>query len=222
MRDNNLPNFLIVGAAKCGTTSLHNYLNQHPDIFMPSYNNQGMKVKEPRFLIKDVVQNRLHNGVWNWEEYQSLFHRVKAEKAIGESTVLYLYYYKHAIENIKKYLGEDIKIIIMLRNPIDRAFSAYTHVARSVKENLTFEEALSLESRRLENDLTLTPMVRYKDMGLYFRMVQAYMQAFSKVKIIFYDEFKENTADVVNGCFEFLGVSKEEKIAIAGGSMFMP
>ena len=52
---NNLPNFLIVGAAKCGTSSLHNYLNQHPDIFMPSYNKLGMKVKEPRFLISDIV-----------------------------------------------------------------------------------------------------------------------------------------------------------------------
>ena len=53
---NKLPNFLIVGAAKSGTSSLHNYLNQHPEVFMPSYNKEGMKVKEPRFLIKDLVQ----------------------------------------------------------------------------------------------------------------------------------------------------------------------
>ena len=90
-----LPNFLIVGAAKSGTSSLHNYLNQHKDIFMPSYNNKGMKVKEPRFLIKDLVEHRLHNGIWSWEEYQSLFDSVKKEKAIGESTVLYLYYYEY-------------------------------------------------------------------------------------------------------------------------------
>ena len=62
-----LPNFLIVGAAKSGTSSLHNYLNQHPEVFMPSYNNQGMKVKEPRFLIKDLVQHRLHNGIWTYD-----------------------------------------------------------------------------------------------------------------------------------------------------------
>ena len=99
-----LPNFLIVGAAKSGTSSLHNYLNQHPDVFMPSYNSSGMKVKEPRFLIKDLVEHRLHNGVWSWEEYKSLFSSVEEEKAIGESTVLYLYYHNHAIKNIKKYL----------------------------------------------------------------------------------------------------------------------
>ena len=92
-----LPNFLIVGAAKSGTSSLHNYLNQHPEVFMPTFNKEGMKVKEPRFLIKDLVQHRVHNGVWTFEEYQSLFADVKDEKAIGESTVLYLYYYKDAI-----------------------------------------------------------------------------------------------------------------------------
>ena len=59
--------------------------------------------------------------MWNWEEYISLFNSVKDEKAIGESTVLYLYYYNHSIKNIKKYLGEEVKIIIMLRNPVDRS-----------------------------------------------------------------------------------------------------
>ena len=52
---NKLPNFLIVGAAKSGTSSLHNYLNQHPEVFMPSYDKNKMKVKEPRFLIKDLA-----------------------------------------------------------------------------------------------------------------------------------------------------------------------
>ena len=103
-----LPNFLIIGAAKSGTSSLHHYLNQHPDIFMPSFDKEGMKVKEPRFLIKDLVQNRLHNGVWNWQEYQSLFHEVTNEKAIGESPVLYFYYFKDAIKNIKYRFLENI------------------------------------------------------------------------------------------------------------------
>ena len=143
---NKLPNFLIVGAAKSGTSSLHNYLNQHHQVFMPSYNKEGMKVKEPRFLIKDLVQHRLHNGIWTFEEYQSLFDDVKDEKAIGESTVLYLYYYKHAINNIKQYLGEDMKIIIMLRNPVDRAYSAFHHVSRGFKENNSFEKSLEIET----------------------------------------------------------------------------
>ena len=206
---NKLPNFLIVGAAKSGTTSLHNYLSQHPDVFMPSFDKSGMKVKEPRFLIKDLVENRLHNGVWNWEEYQSLFEKVTNEKAIGESTVLYLYYFKEAIKNIKYRLGEDVRIIIMLRNPVDRAFSAYTHVARSMKEQLSFEEALEIEDERLEIDPTLTPMVRYKDMGLYYKMVKEYIENFNNVHIIMYEDFKSNTVKVVEKTLEFLVVDSE-------------
>ena len=176
---NKLPNFLIVGAAKSGTSSLHNYLNQHHQVFMPSYNKEGMKVKEPRFLIKDLVQHRLHNGVWTFEEYQSLFTDVKDEKAIGESTVLYLYYYKHAINNIKHYLGEDVKIIIMLRNPADRAYSAFHHVSRGFKENNSFEKSLEIETGRMEKKENLTPMVMYKEMGMYYEMVKAYMEPFT-------------------------------------------
>tara|TARA_B100000767_G_scaffold233341_1_gene225662 strand:- start:18 stop:926 length:909 start_codon:yes stop_codon:yes gene_type:complete len=209
---NNLPNFLIVGAAKCGTSSLHNYLNQHPDVFMPSYNVQGMKVKEPRFLIKDLVKDRLHNGVWDLKSYQALFDNVLNEKAIGESTVLYLYYYIESIKNIKKYLGDDVKIIIMLRNPVDRAFSAYTHVSRSLKESLSFEEALEVEGNRLESDETLTPMVMYKAMGLYHDMVNAYVENFKNVHIIIYEDFQQNTKEVVNQTLDFLGILRSQQL----------
>ena len=203
---NNLPNFLIVGAAKCGTSSLHNYLNQHPDVFMPSYNEKGMKVKEPRFLINDLVKDRLHNGVWDLKSYKALFNNVVNEKAIGESTVLYLYYYDEAIKNIKKYLGDDVKIIIMLRSPVERTFSAYTHVSRSLKEPLSFEEALEIEENRLKNDETLTPMVMYKDMGLYHDMVSAYVKNFKNVHVIMYEDFQQNTKKVVSQTLAFLGI----------------
>ena len=204
---NNLPNFLIVGAAKSGTSSLHNYLNQHPEVFMPSYNKEVMKVKEPRFLIKDLVQHRLHNGVWNWEEYKSLFNEVKDEISIGESTVLYLYYYKHAIDNIKKYLGENVKIIIMLRNPTDRAYSAFQHVSRGFNEQNSFEEALKIEKGRMDKESSLTPMVMYKEMGLYHDMVRAYKENFKNVHIIFYEDFRDDTEGEIKKIFKFLGLS---------------
>ena len=209
-----LPNFLIVGAAKSGTSSLHNYLNQHIDIFMPSYTEQGVKVKEPRFLIKDLIQNRVHNGIWNWSDYKELFNNVKDEKLIGESTVLYLYYYKEAIKNIKLRLGDDIKIIIMLRNPVERAYSAYQHVSRGMKENNTFEKALELEEERLDKDPFLTPMVMYKSMGMYFKMVKAYLESFDQVHIIYYEDFRDNTMDSVQKTFDFLGVDRDRSINI--------
>jgi hypothetical protein len=209
---NKLPNFLIVGAAKSGTSSLHNYLNQHPEVFMPSYNSEGMKVKEPRFLIKDLVKHRLHNGVWNWEEYKSIFNDVIDEKAIGESTVLYLYYYKDAIKNIKEKLGNDVKIIIMLRNPTDRAYSAFQHVSRGFKEQNSFEESLEMEDGRLERVENLTPMVMYKDMGLYHEMVKSYQESFSNVHVIIYDDFRDNTENEMKKTYQFLGISDNTNI----------
>ena len=207
-----LPNFLIVGAAKSGTSSLHNYLNQHPEVFMPSYNKSAMKVKEPRFLIKDLVQHRVHNGVWTFEKYQSLFADVKDEKAIGESTVLYLYYYKDAIQNIKHYLGEDVKIIIMLRNPIDRAYSAYLFASRTHQENQTFEKALVNSRERYNKDDTLSPMILYKELGMYYKMVKAYMEKFKHVHIVLYDDFILQTNLEVRRVFDFLNVSNTNEI----------
>lgn len=209
---NILPNFLIVGAAKSGTSSLHNYLIQHPQVFMPSYNDNGMKVKEPRFLIKDLVHYRVHNGVWSFEEYQSLFSEVKHEIAIGESTVLYLYYYKHAIKNIKRYLGDEVKIIIMLRNPTDRAYSAFQHVSRGFKESYSFEEAIEIEAGRLEREGDLTPMVMYKEMGMYYKMVKSYKDCFKDVHVIFYEDFRDNINSEMNKVYDFLGISKDIKI----------
>jgi len=207
-----LPNFLIVGAAKCGTSSLHNYLNQHPDIFMPTFNKEGRNVKEPQFLISERLKDRIHFGVWGWEEYKSLFNKVNSENAIGESSVFYLYYYNDAIKEIKNRLGKDIKIIIMLRNPIDRAYSAFQHVSRGLIEKNTFEEALILENGRLQNNKRITPMVMYKDMGMYYRMVKAYIEEFKDVHIILYEDFNLSSDKVVKDVFRFLGVDKNKVI----------
>jgi len=207
-----LPNFLIVGAAKCGTSSLHNYLNQHPDIFMPTFTDDGLKVKEPRFLIKEKVKERLSKGIWNYEDYKSLFDNVTNEIAIGESTVLYLYYYNEAIKNIKKYLGENVKIIIMLRNPIDRAFSAYLFASRTPQENQIFKEALMNARKRFDKDDTLSPMILYKELGLYYKMVKAYMENFKDVHIVLYDNFILQTDLEVRRVFDFLNITNTNDI----------
>ncbi len=221
MDNNKLPNFLIVGAAKCGTSSLHNYLNQHPDIFMPTFTPEGLKVKEPRFLIKDKVQKRLPKGIWNYQDYKSLFDDVTHQKAIGESTVLYLYYYREAIKNIKKYLGDNVKIIIMLRNPIDRAYSAYLFASRTSQENQNFKDALVNSRIRFNKDDTISPMILYKELGLYFDMVKSYMRSFSNVHVVIYDDFIKQTNIEVQRVFDFLNVNNYQintnKIINAGG-----
>ena len=209
---NKLPNFLIVGAAKSGTSSLHQYLLQHPDIFMSTFNNKGVSVKEPQFLIKSKVERRLHYGIWEWKEYLSIFEGVKEQSVIGEASVFYLYYYKEAIKNIKKRLGNDVKIIILLRNPVDRAFSAFLHVSKSVKEPLSFEEALEQEEGRLERDLTLTPMVMYKSMGMYYSMVKAYKNEFKNIHVVIYEDFRDKTSITLESIFMFLDVNPTLKL----------
>ena len=94
----------------------------------------------------------------------------------------------------------------MLRKPVDRAFSAYLHVSRGKKENLSFEEALKIEKERLKQNPTLSPMVNYQDMGMYYKMVKSYLDNFKNVHIIFYEDFKKNTNLSVKNTFKFLNV----------------
>ena len=113
--------------------------------------------------------------------YKKLFQRVTGEKAVGESSVDNLYFPEQVIPLIKTLLG-DVKIIIVLRNPVDRAFSAYKNLLRDGRETLTFEEGLGIEPlRRLKGYECLW---RYQDLGFYYERVKAYMAHFTNVKII--------------------------------------
>jgi len=200
----NLPNLLIVGAAKSGTTSLHNYLKQHPEIFMSNH-------KEPHFLInKEIGENRIPKGVKKLNEYSSLFDGSDTFKYRGESSAMYLQFPNIAIKNIKKYLEKDIKIIIMLRNPIDRAFSGYQHVKRfNVDEELTFAQALDVCEDRYFKQTSLTPATRYIHIGMYYDFVKKFMHSFSgQVHVIIYDDFITDTQNELSKVFSFLKVKK--------------
>ncbi len=197
-----LPNLLIVGAAKSGTTSLHNYLNQHPDIFMCS-------PKEPHFLInKEIGEQRIPKGVNNLEEYEFLFKGMDDKKYRGESSVMYLLFPEISIKNIKKEISDDVKIIIMLRNPVERAYSGYQHVKRyNVMEDLSFEEALEKSEDRYQNTNNMTPASRYLELGMYYNQVKKYSEEFKDVHIIIYDDYKSNFNIEINKVFCFLGLN---------------
>ena len=200
----NLPNLLIVGAAKSGTTSLHNYLKQHPEIFMSNH-------KEPHFLInKEIGENRIPKAVKTLNEYSSLFDGSDTFKYRGESSAMYLQFPNIAIKNIKKYLEKDLKIIIMLRNPIDRAFSGYQHVKRfNVDEELTFAQALDVCEDRYFKQTSLTPATRYIHIGMYYDFVKKFMHSFSgQVHVIIYDDFITDTQNELSKVFSFLKVKK--------------
>ena len=200
-----LPNFLIVGAAKCGTSSLHKYLDQHPEIFMS-------KVKEPRFISSQVTPFPLNGPgdhkveawyVKNFDDYSNLFADAEGYPVVGESSADTLYFHKGTIPVIKKYLG-DPKIVIMLRNPVKRAFSAYQHMVRDLREDLSFEDGLLEEPNRIKNNWEL--IYHYKAASLYYDSVKAFLENFSSVKIILTEEQEKRPQQVLRDIFRFLGV----------------
>ena len=198
----NLPNLLIVGAAKSGTTSLHNYLKQHPDIFMSNH-------KEPHFLINNEIGvNRIPKGINNLQDYSNLFSNGASQKYRGESSAMYLQFPEIAIKNIDRYLDEDVKIIIMLRNPIERAFSGYQHVKRyNLDEDLNFEDALEISEQRYFTNNNITPASRYIHIGMYNKFVRKFKTKFkTNVHIIIYKDFINNTNQELSRLFSFLGV----------------
>jgi len=146
---NKLPNFLIVGAAKSGTTSLYHYLKQHTEIYMSS-------IKEPKFITSQFLtfpfkgtgdEKVEQNIIKSFREYCNLFKDVNNDKMIGEASADNLYFFKKAINIITHYLKKP-KIIIILRNPIERAFSHFNQFIRDNREYLSFEEALKEEKNR--------------------------------------------------------------------------
>lgn len=200
-----LPNFLLVGAAKCGTSSLHKYLDQHPEIFMS-------KVKEPRFISSQVTPFPLNGPgdhkveawyVKNYEDYLKLFEEAGDKQAVGESSADTLYFYKGTIPVIKQYLG-DPKIIIMLRNPVKRAFSAYQHLVRDLREDLSFEDGLAQEQNRIRDNWEL--IYHYTAVSLYHDSVKAFMDSFSSVKVVLTEDQEKRPQQAIRDIFRFLGV----------------
>ncbi len=199
-----LPNFLLVGAGKSATRSLYNYMIQHPDVFMP-------QLKEPQFFVAKEVQGRIQKWVNEFDEYKKLFSGSQGRKAVGEASVMHLLFHREAISNIKKYLGDQVKIMIILRHPAERAYSAYNFVrVNNPDEKFSFEEALEKEDERWQNGAAL--FMQYKRMGLYADAVKDYLDNFSKVHIMWYDEFRKDPPSVLKSAFEFLGVNPNASI----------
>jgi hypothetical protein len=205
-----LPNFLCVGAQKAGTTTLHDILKQHPDIYLP-------KVKETKFFAHD---DEYVKGI---KYYKSkFFSTVKKEKAIGEIDPEYMYF-DFVPERIYKTLGKDIKLIFMLRNPATRAFSHYQMSKRRGSENYTFEDAIEMEQYRLMEQSNRVEKIQklykfsYIDRGLYSKQIQRYLQFFpieNMFFIIFEDEFIINRKTTINNLLKFLNIKQDYNLDI--------
>lgn len=195
-----LPNFFLAGAPKSGTSSLHHYLRQHPEVFVSA-------VKEPRYFLlepgpdgseprldPDFPHKNTNMPIRTMEDYVALFDGVDGQKAIGESSPVYIYS-PVAMERIHE-LIPDAKFLFTLRNPVARAFSNYQHAVRQGKEQRPVEEALVEGSH-------------YLDYGRYNYHLSRWYDTLdpSQMKVVLFDDLKSDTLGVYQEICRFLGIS---------------
>ncbi len=189
-----LPNFIIVGAPRSGTSSLHTWLKQHPDIFMS-------EPKEPHYFVK-------RRGIETWDEYVALFAAAGGKKAIGEASVSYLASPESA-QWIIDSLGR-VKIVAFLREPAERVFSGYSSMLTRGKETArTFEEALARETKwSTARGYDVNLPRGYYASGFYADNVQRFIDVFGRehVYVMLFDEFMKDRAAGYHALCTFLGV----------------
>lgn len=197
-----LPDFLVIGAGKSGTTSLHEYLNQHPQLFLGE--------KEPNFFayqhldpatIDDPTDlQHFRQSVTDLEAYQALFRKAGPEQLLGEVSNTYISK-DGSCDNIKALLPQ-VKLMAILRHPAERLYSRHSHLVREgLEEPGTFHKFFDRESvywRR--SDLI--------NEGFYYQRLKPFFEAFPRehIRIYLYEDFISETDAVVKDVFEFLGV----------------
>ena len=188
-------NTFLVGAPKAGTTSLYFYLQQHPDVCMS-------KIKEPNYFTAQQVVNMYYDVIpVNSEDW---YHSIFAEpnrRVIGECSVSYLFYPEVA-EKIYDYNPES-KILIILRNPVQRAFSHYLMDCRLGLCDISFEEILNNPSKYPHF------YQQFISLGMYHQQIKRYIDIFgqNQVKVMFYDDLKTDTNLFINQIFSFLNLT---------------
>ena len=194
------PNFFIPGAAKSGTTTLHELLNLHPDISMS-------KIKEPVFWNNAKFNDYKEE---DWLKYKELFN--PNSKIKGESTTSYMYY-DSFIDNINKNYKKPPKFIFILRNPIDRYISHFWWMKGLGLEKNNIRDIINRESHTDFIEYDYYPK-HYFQFGLYSKWIQRFIEnfGFENIKIITLENLISNRLDTVNACFDFLGLNKLESI----------
>ncbi|MDH4198610.1 MAG: sulfotransferase domain-containing protein [Candidatus Aminicenantes bacterium] len=194
-----LPDFLIVGAPRAGTTSLFDSLARHPDVFMPQEKEPGFFYAwgEPPYYVDSNRKRTADYIAYRVEDYLNLFLRAAEGQVLGEASTWYLSGHERTIPNLKRVYGEKaraVKIVIVLRNPAERAWSHYWLKRGWGKEDLGFDEATRPEVIRARLDARLVVTFDYLGMGMYSRGVEAFLRDFNGVKIIIFEEMIRDAA----------------------------
>ncbi len=203
-----LPNFLVIGAAKAGTTSLYHYLGQHPEVFMSP-------VKEPHFFALGGTGANFRSpgaeaginrkSFADPEGYEGLFVGARGEKAIGEASTSYLYS-PEAPERIKRRVPE-ARLIAVLRDPAERAYSTFLALRLGGREPLRdFSRALEAEEGRIRDGWE--HLWHYKNLGFYHVQLSRYGKALEegRLRVYLYEDLGADPRGVMRDAYRFLGV----------------
>jgi hypothetical protein len=225
VRQSKLPNFFVVGAGKAGTTSLYQYLRQHPQIYMspvkePCYFASELRAEYlsrdfarhvkrqtrelPRYLDDNLPVEPLGWLVSEWDDYLRLFQKVREEKAIGEATASYLWSETSAANIRARVPGA--RIVIILRDPAERAFSQYMHQLAEGLTRYTFREQIEKSARGGKRAVSI--LHPFLEAGLYHRQVKRYLDQFPRenIRIYWYEDDWRQPARMLADLFAFLEV----------------
>src|SRR5690606_28580313 len=193
-----IPDFFIVGAAKAGTTSLFDYLTQHPAIFVPH-------MKEPHYFSD--FEHRYAPKLANDEEYLRLFAACRDDQLAGDLSTSYLYSV-NAPRRIRQ-LQPNGRIVMVLRNPMERAYSFYWYKRNQVGEPLGFEEALEAEPERIAAGENFR--FHYVESGRYCPQVERYLEVFGEeaVRIYLFEDLVRDATGLCRDILAFLGLSTD-------------
>jgi hypothetical protein len=204
------PTFFMVGAARAGTTSMYDYLREHPQIYMPA----SLAGKEPSFFCDLVPPWAARYR--DIDTYLSLFAKGRGHLAVGDGSTNYLVAPESAGRIRERY--PHAKILIILRNPVARAHSLYRYIcAWGFEDAPTFEKGLAREAERLGNAAFIKQWqllhyaFLYYHSGLYAEQVARYFDAFPReqVHVILFDDLKNDLLGTVQGVYRFLGVDAD-------------
>lgn len=229
--ENTLPNFLIIGAAKCGTTSLYHYLRQHPEVYMspikepnhfstdidPQQFSKEYKLYErsKQLNVSEYVKGDMKEEKWgayvhDISDYTQLFKYAAGFKARGEISNSYLYSIE-AAKNIRQRFP-DMKIIAILRQPAERAYSHYLANLRDGRTTLPFREEIQFDDAKAQHGWGISHL--YYELGLYYDQITRFKNLFEEhqIKIFLFDELKNDNKKLSKDLFQFLEIKTDTPI----------
>jgi hypothetical protein len=220
LRGGRLPDFLLVGAPKAGTTALHAALAQHPELFLSG-------VKEPKYYLCGDSPPPAYRGpgdahsnqewIWQRQRYLDLFADAGEDQLAGESTPLYLYH-----RDARRRIASDLpraRLVAVLRDPVDRAYSNWMHLwADGLEPCADVVEACNLEAKRVDDGWA--PFWHYRGLGMYGRQLADLFEHFpaEQVLVLRYRSLVDDPRTALDRVCRFLGVSEDVVTEIPKGN----